>query len=108
MLWGALAALTLLSTPPDAGTDLSALKSRGTLRVLVFGREDEDFLPRAGSPKARDRELLSELAQREGLTLELLREPSFDRLFPRLLAGEADVVAHGLTITAERKKQVAF
>ncbi|MFT3836928.1 MAG: transporter substrate-binding domain-containing protein [Myxococcaceae bacterium] len=37
-----------------------------------------------------------------------MHEPSFDRLFPRLLAGEADVVAHGLTITDERKKQVAF
>ena len=108
MLWGAIAVTLLSTAPPDAGTDLAALKARGTLRVLVFGREEEDFLPRAGSPKARDRELLGELARREGLTLEVLHEPDFDKLFPRLLAGDADVVAQGLTITDERKKQVAF
>lgn len=99
----ALALITVLAGAPD----LPALKARGTLRVLVFG-EDEDILPRAGSPKARDRELLAELCEREALKLEVVAEPDFDKLFTRLLAGDGDVLAHGLTITDERKAKVAF
>jgi len=90
-----------------AAPDLPELKARGTLRVLVFG-EDEDILPRAGSPKARDRELLEELAEREGLTVDIVAEPDFEKLFTRLLAGDGDVLAHGLTVTEERKARVAF
>ncbi|MBL8955237.1 MAG: transporter substrate-binding domain-containing protein [Myxococcaceae bacterium] len=90
-----------------AAADLPELKARGTLKVLVFG-EDEDILPRAGSPKARDRELLEELAEREGMTLDVVAEPDFEKLFTRLLAGEGDVLAHGLTVTDERKARVAF
>lgn len=101
MLWPAVAMLAV------AALDLPQLEERGTLRVLVFGSEEE-FLPRAGSPKARDRELLAEFADRAGLRLELVVEDDFDRLFPRLLEGEVDVVAHGLTVTPERKQVVAF
>ncbi len=90
-----------------AAPDLPELKARGTLRVLVFG-EDEDILPRAGSPKARDRELLEELAEREDLKLDVVAEPDFEKLFTRLLAGDGDVLAHGLTVTEERKARVAF
>ena len=101
MLAAALAVLVVTAA------DLPALKARGSLRVLVFGT-DEDILPRSGSPKARDRELLAEFAEREGLQLDLVAEPDFDKLFTRLLAGEGDVLAHGLTITEERKALVAF
>lgn len=98
--------LALLAASP---ADLPELKQRGTLRVLVFGAdEDEAALPRAGSPRARDRELLAQLAEREQLKLEVVVEPDFERLFTRLLAGEGDVIAHGLTITPERQKRVAF
>jgi membrane-bound lytic murein transglycosylase F len=101
VLWALLALVT------TASADLPQLKQRGTLRVLVFGA-DEDFLPRAGSPKARDRELLAEFAARSGLTLELHVEHDFNALFTRLLAGDGDVVAHGLTITEERQRRVVF
>ncbi len=101
VLWLTLA---VLAAGP---ADLAQIKERGTLRVLVFGA-DEEFLPRDGSPRARDRDLLTELASREGLTLEVVVEPDFDRLFTRLLAGEGDVIAHGLTVTPERAKRVAF
>ncbi len=99
---GALLAVVVL-----AGPDLPELKARGTLRVLVFGA-DEDMLPRAGSPKARDRELLTEFAEREGLTIDVVAEADFEKLFTRLLAGEGDVLAHGLTVTDERKARVQF
>lgn len=99
----ALAPMLLWAAP----LDLPQLQERGTLRVLVFGT-DEDFLPRAGTPKALDRELLEEFAARQHLKLELLVEPRFERLFGRLLEGEGDVLAHGLTITESRQQHVAF
>lgn len=101
VLWPVLALLAV------APVDLPQLKSRGTFKVLVFG-DDDDALPRAGSPKARDRELLGEFAERSGLKVEFLYEADFEKLFARLLAGDGDVLAHGLTVTDERKKRVAF
>ena len=101
MLWA------LLAVASAASADLPQLKERGRLAVAVFGAE-EDFLPRAGSPKARDRELLTEFAQRAGLQVEFKVERDFNALFSRLLAGEVDLVAHGLTITEERRAKLAF
>jgi membrane-bound lytic murein transglycosylase F len=101
VLWPVLAVVA------SASLDLPQLTQRGSLKVIVFG-QDEDFLPRAGSPKARDRELLAEFAERQKLKLDLVVERDFERLFTRLLAGEGDVLAHGLTITDERKQRVAF
>jgi membrane-bound lytic murein transglycosylase F len=99
--------LLALVASASASADLPQLKERGTLRVLVFGA-DEDELPRAGSPKARDRELLAEFAERTGLAVEFRVEHDFNALFARLLSGDGDVVAHGLTITEERRQRVAF
>src|SRR5258708_34954214 len=42
------------------------------------------------------------------MTVDVVAEPDFDKLFIRLLSGEGDVLAHGLTITDERKQRVAF
>jgi membrane-bound lytic murein transglycosylase F len=99
--------LALLATLTASAADLPDLQLRGSLKVLVFGASEE-FLPREGSPRARDHELLQEFAARHDLTVEVLVEPDFARLFPRLLSGDADVVAHGLTVTDERKRLVAF
>jgi membrane-bound lytic murein transglycosylase F len=101
VLWPVLAVVA------SASADLPDLAHRGTLKVLVFG-QDEELLPRAGSPKARDRELLAEFAERQKLQLDLVVERDFEKLFTRLLSGEGDVLAHGLTITDERKQRMAF
>jgi membrane-bound lytic murein transglycosylase F len=91
----------------DAG-DLDAVVKRGALRVLVFG-DDEPFLPRAGAPPlASDLELAQALAENLHVAAEPVRVDRFDDLVPMLLAGKGDVIAARLTVTAARKKLVAF
>ncbi|MFZ5442168.1 MAG: transporter substrate-binding domain-containing protein [Myxococcota bacterium] len=77
------------------------------LRVLVRA-ETDDFLPPQANPLHRELELLEAFAQSEHRPLELVPVSTFAELIPSLLSGKGDVIAAGLTVTAERKKQVAF
>ncbi len=87
--------------------DLSKLRERGVLRVLIES-DAEDFLPRHGASNARDRRLAEEFAQRQGLKLELIQVDAFDELLPALREGKGDVVAADLTVTRARSELVAF
>lgn len=93
--------------PPKSTGDLAVIRASGTLRVLVEGT-DEDFLPRQGMPKAQDRLLLTRFAEKQGLAVEFIQAPSFDRLVPMLREGRGDVIAASLTVTPARAKEVAF
>lgn len=77
------------------------------LRVLVRSEVD-DFLPPQANPVHAELELLEAFARAEGRTLVQVPVPTFGELIPSLLAGKGDVIAAGLTVTDERKKQVAF
>jgi membrane-bound lytic murein transglycosylase F len=77
------------------------------LRVLVRA-ETDDFLPPQANPVHRELELLEAFAKAEGRALELVPVSAFAELIPGLLGGKGDVIAAGLTVTAERRKQVAF
>jgi membrane-bound lytic murein transglycosylase F len=87
--------------------DLPGIQQRGVLRVLVQG-SGEEYLPRAGMPATHDRDLIRELADRRGLTLQLVLVDAFDQLIPMLLAGKGDVIAANLTATEARARQVDF
>ncbi|MFL5347333.1 MAG: transporter substrate-binding domain-containing protein [Hyalangium sp.] len=93
--------------PPTSTGDLPAIRAGGTLRVLVEGT-DEDFLPRQGMPKAQDRVLLERFAEKQGLTVEFIQAPSFDRLIPMLREGRGDLIAADMTVTPARAKEIAF
>src|SRR5262245_66348834 len=45
--------------------DYSEIASKGTIRFLVHG--ESDYLPRAGDPRAAERELAEQLAHRLGV-----------------------------------------
>jgi membrane-bound lytic murein transglycosylase F len=77
------------------------------LRVLVRSELD-DFLPPQADPGHAELEALEEFAQLEKRPLQLVPVSAFSELIPSLLAGKGDVIAAGLTLTAERRKQVAF
>lgn len=77
------------------------------LRVLVWSEAD-DFLPPQANPVHAELETLDEFARLEGRPLQLVPVSAFGELIPSLLAGRGDVIAAGLTVTAERKKQLAF
>lgn len=87
--------------------DLSALKVRGSLRVLTRNNPVTYFLHR-GERLGFDYELAGMAAAQAGLRLEMIVVPSRDLLVPWLLEGRGDVIAASFTDTAEREKQVAF
>lgn len=53
-------------------------------------------------------ELLKRLAKELELELDIVLVNNIDSMIVDLNAGKADMIAHGLTITSDRKEQVAF
>jgi len=78
-----------------------------TLTVLTWS-SDESYLPRAGYPLDLELQYLQRYCQANNLKLKQVPVKRFDKLIPMLLAGEGDVISANLTITAQRKKQLAF
>jgi membrane-bound lytic murein transglycosylase F len=103
------------ATPPPLGLppplvdlgDLAAIKGRGTLRILVYGR-GEDMLPRAGASMNASEETAVLIAHHLGLEPERIRVERFADLIPMLLEGKGDMVAARMSVTAARRGQVAF
>lgn len=89
--------------------DLPALQKRGKLRILVSDAGLEvPYLPRRGLPVHYESDLITRFAKEQGLQPEWIYVERFDRLIPMLLEGKGDVIASNLTITEQRKEQVAF
>lgn len=77
------------------------------LTVLTWSGDDS-YLPRAGLANDIELEYLERFSQQQGLVLKQKPVSDFKQLIPLLLAGEGDVIAANLTVTAERKSQVSF
>ncbi len=89
--------------------DLPALKERGKLRVLLSDVSLEvPYLPRQGLPIHFETDLISRFAEQLDLEPEWIYVENFNQLLPMLLKGEGDIVAANMTITEQRKEQVAF
>lgn len=106
--WVALlgAALSLAATAGAA--DLAEIKTRGTLRVLVFDRSDEFFSVKPETPPGFDHEVLAGFASLHRITLDVIPMPSWGGLIPALLQGKGDLVAGRFTVTPARSEQIAF
>jgi len=87
--------------------DLPEIKVDGKLRALIAYSATSYFLYR-GQPMGYEYELLRRLADDLGVELELHVSRDLDEMLNELKKGNVDIVAHGLAITAERKKEVAF
>ncbi|QLE00035.1 transporter substrate-binding domain-containing protein [Galbibacter sp. BG1] len=87
--------------------DLDAIKEEGILRALVVYSSTSYFLYR-GQTMGFEYELLKGLAEDLGVKLEVKIVDNLNHLIDALLAGEGDIIAHGLTISSERKEKVAF
>jgi membrane-bound lytic murein transglycosylase F len=96
-------------TPPPymITRDLDKIKKEGVLKALISYSGTSYFLYR-GRPMGFEYELLERLADSLGLKLELRVADDLDNMLELLNNGEADIVAHGLSITTERKKEAAF
>ncbi len=87
--------------------DLPQIRERGILRGITTYSATSYFIYR-GRPMGYEYELLNRLADHLGLELEIVIARNLDSLFAMLRRGDGDIIAHGLTITQERKEKVAF
>ncbi len=78
-----------------------------TLTVLTWSG-GESYLPRAGYPLDLELQYLQRYCQANNLKLKSVSVKNFDQLIPMLLAGKGDVISANLTVTNQRKKQLAF
>ncbi|MBC2838123.1 transporter substrate-binding domain-containing protein [Robiginitalea sp. SC105] len=98
------------NSDPDtarASRSLDAIRASGKLRALIAYSATSYFLYR-GQPMGYEYELVQRLAENLGVELDLRIAADLDEMLEILERGEVDLVAHGLAITQERKKKVAF
>lgn len=87
--------------------DLEDIKKDGVLRAMVVYSSTSYFLYR-GQPMGFEYELLQRLAEDLGLKLEVVVSKDLDSQFEVLNRGDVDLIAHGMTITNQRKWEVDF
>ena len=92
---------------PDRVTNLELIKEYGALRVVTEYNSISYFLYR-GRTMGFQFELLQELANYMNLALEVSVSNDLERNFNDLQEGRVDMIAMNLTITSERKAEVAF
>ncbi len=99
---------TTVELPDSSGiSDWKDIVSRGRLNAVLKNSPTGYFIYR-GRPMGFEYELLSRFCQRFNLTLNVILESDVEKCFHLLSDGECDVIAHNLTITKERRKNVDF
>jgi len=93
--------------PEPIQKDLLEIKEDGVLKVLVTYSSTSYFLYR-GQPMGFEYELLKRLANHLDLKLDIVITQNIDKQFDILNTGEVDLIAHGVTITRDRKEKVDF
>ena len=87
--------------------DLEEIREDGVLRALVVYSSTSYFLYK-GQPMGFEYELLQRLAKHLNLKLEIVVSENLDTQFEVLNKGDVDLIAHGMTITNQRKWEVDF
>ncbi|MCV9388462.1 transporter substrate-binding domain-containing protein [Reichenbachiella ulvae] len=87
--------------------DLDEIKKRGYLVAIVENSPSGMFLYR-GEPMGYEYELMSLFAKEIGVELKINVTRDIAESFSKLQNGEGDIIARNLTITSDRKKQIAF
>ncbi|HEY7138921.1 MAG TPA: transporter substrate-binding domain-containing protein [Methylomirabilota bacterium] len=87
--------------------DLEAIRKRGVLRVLTRNSSTTYFLHR-GEELGFEYELVREFARTLGVRLEMVVPPSREALAAYLREGKGDLIAAGLAVTPERRREFAF
>ncbi len=103
----ALLLLTSCQSSDSPAVDLPQITESGRLTAIISYSATSYFLYR-GQPMGFDYELLQRFADKQNLDLEIVIARDLDEMMGMLQRGEGDLIAHGLTITKERKEQAAF
>lgn len=94
-------------TPAPIKVDLADILKAGKLKVSTTYSGTSYFLYR-GRPMGFEYELLERFSEYLGVELEIVVANDIDNLIPNLNSGKVDLMAHGLTITADRQEEIAF
>lgn len=86
---------------------LAEIKKSGFLTVSTTYSATSYFLYK-GKPMGFEYELLESFADYLGVKLKIIVAYDIDNLLPNLKNGKVDLMAHGLTVTNERKEEVDF
>ncbi|RIJ48538.1 lytic transglycosylase F [Maribellus luteus] len=87
--------------------DLPQILDDGVLKVITSYSGTSYFLYK-GQPMGYEYDLLKRFARHLGVELNIIVSNNLDTMFYQLGEGNVDLIAHGLTITNERKKKVTF
>lgn len=87
--------------------DLDDISKDGVLKALVVYSSTSYFLYR-GQAMGFEYEILERLADHLNLKLEIIVSDDLDAQFEVLNRGDVDLIAHGMTITNQRKWEVNF
>ena len=87
--------------------DLEEIRKDGVLKALIVYSSTSYFLYK-GEPMGFEYELLNLLAEHLDLKLELVISTDLDTQFEVLNRGDVDLIAHGMTVTNQRKWEVDF
>lgn len=92
---------------PQVEIDFQDIIERGKLRAITSYSPVSYFIYR-GQPMGYEYEMLTRFTELHNLELELIVARDLDDMFDRLNRGEGDLVAYGLTITRDRRQDIAF
>ena len=87
--------------------DLPDIKEDGVLNVVTAYSSTSYFLYR-GQPMGYEYDLLKRFAKHIGVDFKIEVSNDFESMYKKLITGEVDLIAHGLTVTGKRKEQVQF
>ncbi|MEN8202361.1 MAG: transporter substrate-binding domain-containing protein [Bacteroidota bacterium] len=87
--------------------DMDDILADGKLKAITTYSSTSYFLYK-GHPMGFEYELLKSFADYIGVELEIIVSNNINNLFTNLNNGRADIIAHGLAITNERKEDVLF
>ncbi|MBR6103136.1 MAG: transporter substrate-binding domain-containing protein [Ruminococcus sp.] len=82
-------------------------RDNGTLKMATNAEFPPYELKKEGKIVGIDPDIMQAVADKLGMTLEI-EDIGFDSLIPELQSKKADVVAAGMTVTEDRKKNVLF
>lgn len=87
--------------------DLDDIKKEGVLSVLTTYSSTSYFLYK-GQAMGYEYELLKRFADHLGVQLNMVISNDIDSMQYELNSGQVDIIAHGITVTRERKKHTQF
>jgi membrane-bound lytic murein transglycosylase F len=93
--------------PENKITNLDIIRSKGILRVVTEYNSISYFIYR-GQPLGFQYEMLQDLANHMDLDLEVSVSNDLEQNFLDLGESKVDLIAMSLTVTSERKEEVAF